>query len=197
MHRKVLIILNFSLLLLLFSGCSFLPKQSDKTELLIENFAKYQNFKLEGVASINYKQFVFRKMIFMERDEKIISINMLDSGVMGMNPAPFASVNIDSVITVSMFGKTETLPFSNQRITAYLTTTFILENAKSISENLEYKRDNICINWNDKMQITQINSQKIIVKMEYDINGNPAKINIYYQNKLVIEITIDKFENRK
>ena len=194
MRKKILVILNLSLLLIIFSGCSFLPQPSNKTELLINNVKIYSNFKLEGVANINYKQFVFRKMIFMERDEKQISLNLLDSGVLGMNPTPFASVKIDSIITATLFGKTEKLPFSNQKISEYLSTDFILENSKEISKNLEYKRDNICLKWNEKMQIIQISSPKIMIQMEYDFVGNPEKNYIYYQDELVMEIMIDKFE---
>ena len=59
-------------------------------------------------------------------------------------------------------------------------------------ETLIYQTEQVHICWNEEMQVIRISSQDILAKMNYDFKGDLAKLDIYYQEELVLEIIVDE-----
>ncbi len=192
MQNKIKFLLNLVLLLVILTGCATLPKPVNKRDLLLKNTNKWSNFSLEGIANINYKQLTFRKMILIKKNNDSFLANIIDSGVMGMNPTPFASIKIDSSLTVSMMGNSQKIPISSQLISSYFNSDFVMKHQNEIIKNLEYQTEQVSIYWNEEMQVIRISSQDILAKMNYDFKGDLAKLDIYYQEELVLEIIVDE-----
>lgn len=191
MQKKIKQLSIFFLILLVF-GCSFLPKPAEKEILLWDNINKFRNFHLEGIASINYKQFVFRKTLVMDNSENMFSALLLGGGITGMGAAPFAKIEITDEVKIEIMGQKQKAPFTIEKFSELIDWKKLKKHSSEICKTGEYKIKNTIIYWSEQMQITKIENPEIICELNYDLNGNLDNLEISLKKEKVLEIAVDK-----
>ena len=190
----------FLLLILLFfvSSCSFLPKPAEynKEKLLYEHLQFWENIRIDGIIEANYKSFVFRKDITIKKNNSAFRIDIYDSGIFGMQPAPFISVYYDSVLIIrtpdqqiNQFNQGNKEEF-DLSILFELSDLLIMKDEIIKHQELNYK--DVIIIFSDDMNISEIlsnnNSTKILFNYLQDLNS----ITFYKEKMEIINIQIDK-----
>ncbi len=193
---------SFILFFILFVfGCSFNKSVDDsqKEKLLLQNLQKWQSFKADGIIEANYKSFVFRKNIHLDKASSNIKITIFDSGIFGMKPEPFISVKIDSLISI----KTQTEPEKIYNINEFPGLNFILNPTSFI----QYKNEiitnkklqlskGIKITFSEMMQLKKIFIPNNSWEVKFFYQDDLSSIELYEKNELLAKIEIDKIERK-
>ncbi|MCF7793480.1 MAG: hypothetical protein K9N09_06995 [Candidatus Cloacimonetes bacterium] len=187
----------FLFFVLFVLGCSF-NKSIDhpqKEKLLIQNLQKWQNFKADGIIEANYKNFVFRKNIHIDKAHSNMKITVFDSGIFGLKPEPFISLEIDSLISI----KSQSEPEKNYQIADFPGLNFILDSNSLI----QYKNEIITneklqlsngtkITFSEIMQLKKINIPSNSWEIDFFYHEDLSSIEVYEKNQLLAKIEIDR-----
>lgn len=193
--------LLFLIFLLLFTSCSIISQLSreQKEELLAENLAKLSGFKLEGLIEVNYKAFSFRKNIIIKKNDPQLRLDIFEAGLLGLAPAPFMSVFLDSSLVLKLPGNDEITEIPAKKLQAELHLINYLRNTQQL---LQFKTDiinnnhllleTISISFSERMQISEIShtEKDIMIKLLYD--EELSEIFLYNKGKVAAHILIDK-----
>lgn len=102
---KKLIIL--ALLILLVFGCSTIKELShkDKEDLVRANLAYLNKFKSEGVLEVSLKGLSLKKEFVLKKNQNSLRLDVLDSGIFGLLPSPFATLYAKDEIIITNYNK--------------------------------------------------------------------------------------------
>lgn len=194
---KKLIFSFFLISFFLYSGCSWNKAvvQETKEDLLIQHLQKWQNFRAEGIIEANYRSLVFRKNIYLQKSQDKIEVVIFDSGIFGLKPEPFASVTIDTLISVSLPGDTRQIyrPEEFPELKYILDTNLLLQFKNEILKNNELQLSKaIDLRFSRQMQIEKITSEDNARNIRFFYQDDLSTIEVYEKNQLLLKIEIDK-----
>jgi len=191
-----------SSLILIFAGCSY-NVQLDRTEkqtLLRKHLAEWQEFTADGILEANFKNFAFRKNINIKKKPDRWKITIFDSGIFGMKPQPFLTLEIDSLISIQ--SQTESADIFRPQ------NPILLKIINDPSQLLEYEQEiiskemiivseTIQISFSPDMKITTIEVLPDGQRLEFDFQDKLKSILIYEDSDLIAKIQIDKITHKK
>jgi hypothetical protein len=194
---------NLLILILLFliASCSIISQlsQDQKEKLLTENLGKLSKFKLEGLIEVNYKAFSFRKNIIIKKNGNILRLDIFDSGLMGLAPAPFMSAYLDTSLVLKLPGNEELSEISAEKLQKEL---HLLDYIRNIEQLLQFKADIISDNhlqlesinifFSEAMQIREISQAEKDYKIELIYDEELSEIFFSHKGKIAAHILIDK-----
>ena len=190
---------KFFLLLLLslfITSCAFLlkPAETDKEKLLYENLQFWENIRIDGIIEANYKSFVFRKDITIKKNSSAFRIDIYDSGIFGMQPAPFISAYYDSVLTIrTPDQKIEHISIEDEN---YFSLLFNLNDLYVLKDDIfKHKRlflENLMINFSNDMKISKISTNNDSTILSFNYLQDLDSITFQKEEKEIIKIQIDK-----
>ena len=167
--------------------------------MLQNNLKKWENFRLDGIVELIYKQFSFRKNIVVRKNSAAFRFDIFDAGIMGLHPTPFISAYIDSFVVLRLPNQKTPLKmeFSDQnKEVAFLNFLKSYETIfacrKEILQNGKAAFGNSVFYFSPEMEIVKIVSADFTVNFVYDNSQNPLRITLFSENKKIAEIQIDK-----
>lgn len=162
----ILIIITF-----LLSACSVNDlSYNDKIILLDKNFKKLNEFRAEGVADFRSQQLSLKKDFIIRKNSDCLRIDVLDSGILGLMPAPFASAYFGDEIYITNYNKNFFEPLFKSE--TKLDSLFNFENIKPemkieiIKKHKLYIKD-FCFIFDKSFKVKQINNKNINIKIKY------------------------------
>ncbi|MDP8267927.1 MAG: hypothetical protein P9L97_04285 [Candidatus Tenebribacter davisii] len=199
LRRSFLLIIS----LLFISNCTFFLKltETNKEKLLFENLKFWDNIRIDGIIEANYKSFVFRKNIALKKNNYALRMDIYDSGIFGMQPAPFISAYYDSVLTIRTPDQQidQLNPENNERID--LSILFQLSDLFTIKDEIiKYQKviiNGVVIIFSDDMRISEIHDNKTSAKIIFHYQQNLDSITFQKEKKEIINIQIDKITHLK
>jgi hypothetical protein len=157
----------------------------------------WHNFRLDGVASINFSGFNLYKNITMTNNQDSLKIVLYESGIFGSSPKPFAQLAItDSVALQLPFGMViDNKTLQNISHDKLLANMIAPSDYQEIIENGKLIKEKTVISFNEQMQISEIfyGISEFKLNIEYDLENKPVVISGYDKKKLLFQIEIDKF----
>ena len=199
LRRSFLLIIS----LLFISNCTFFLKltETNKEKLLFENLKFWDNIRIDGIIEANYKSFVFRKNIALKKNNYALRMDIYDSGIFGMQPAPFISAYYDSVLTIRTPDQQidQLNSENNERID--LSVLFQLSDLFTIKDEIiKYQKvtiNGVVIIFSDDMRISEIHDDKTSAKIIFYYQQNLDSITFQKEKKEIINIQIDKITHLK
>lgn len=187
----------FSLLIpfLFLISCSSLSNSYEKDVMLKKHLLKWEDFRLNGIIELNYKQFAFRKNIFIRKEMQKVNLKIFDGGIFGMNAKPFLSAQMDSMLWVTnSTGDKTAYDISNLDGLKFLQNPQLIHSYKNdiIYEQLAIIENNIFIHFSDKMEITKIEQQDSNYEIEFVYNPELSQIIVTESKKVLLKIDVDK-----
>jgi hypothetical protein len=179
-------------------GCAILPEvdKQEKEKLLLEHLQSWETIRIDGIIEANYKSFAFRKNIAIRKNKEILKTDIYDTGLFGMNPEPFLSVNIDSLIWIKFQAQTEPTIYKIEQFPEFellLDPLKLVKYTDKIISNNELLLSNVLyIKFSDKMQIIQINHVVYPQSIKFEYQDELVEITFYIENKEIANIQIDK-----
>ena len=195
--------LLFSIVFIILAGCATLPKvdQQEKEKLLLEHLQSWETIRIDGIIEANYKSFAFRKNITIRKNEEILKIDIYDTGIFGIKPKPFLSVNIDSLIWIKSQAETEPRISKIEKFPEFellLDPLKLVKYTDEIVSNNELLLSNVLyIKFSDKMQIIQIDRVVYPQSIKFEYQDELLEIIFYMEDKEIANIQIDKITYKK
>ena len=184
------------ILLLFVTSCAFLlkPVEKDKEKLLITHLKFWENIRIDGIIEANYKSFVFRKNITIKKNSSAFRIDIYDSGIFGMQPAPFISAYYDSVLTIrTPDQEIEHISIEDEN---YFSLLFNLNDLYVLKDDIfKHKRlflENLMINFSNDMKISKISTNNDSTSVLFNYLSDLDSIVFQKEEKEIINIQIDK-----
>ncbi len=205
MKNKSFLYICLLLLLLLITACT--PKATGlgikhpkKLLLAHDELSRWQSFKMEGLAEVQFKMFVFRKNFVVSKNKEAMRFDMLDSGVFGMG-ASNISVYMDSTMQIyGLWGRNSLEIEAPDLLQSMYQWTNNLEiddldpYLNDILEKNEFTKDGVRFVFNEQMRLKlfTIDELSIRVDLNYDFGANLSEINVYLSNLKICNLRIDK-----
>ena len=180
------------LFLLFFAGCSFFLPNGDHSleNKYILELDKWNTFQMEGVAEIYQDELVLRKYFKAQKNPQALRIDLIESGLLGIHPTPFASIYADTSLTMrtppDYTIKTNNLNFP-------IDLNYLKMFSKTISINKIYQDSLFSLQFTNEMFLKCIETEGFHLDLEYNQN-TLAKIIIFNKNKKLAKLTIDKIQ---
>jgi hypothetical protein len=195
--------LFFSIIFIILAGCATFPKvdKQEKEKLLLEHLQSWETIRIDGIIEANYKSFAFRKNITIRKNEEILKIDIYDTGIFGIKPKPFLSVNIDSLIWIKSQAETEPRISKIEKFPEFellLDPLKLVKYTDEIVSNNELLLSNVLyIKFSDKMQIIQIDRVVYPQSIKFEYQDELLEIIFYMEDKEIANIQIDKITYKK
>lgn len=185
---------------LLLVSCATIPNFYEQELMLQNNLTKWEEFKLNGIVELNYKQFAFRKNIYINKKQQNIDLKVFDGGIFGMAPKPFLTAKMDSILWVSQQGG-ELKPFQIPifpGIEFLQNPNLLLSYKDDIIKNGEILIDNkTFIQFSKNMVITNIENIDYSYKLSLKYNPELSQIIITENKKVLLKIDVDKISYKR
>jgi hypothetical protein len=183
----------YLLFLLLLSSCSSYRKDLiNKETLLVEEIEKWNQFRIDGIIELNYKEFVFRKQFIAQKNYDAFRIDVIDGGLLAFNPTPFFSLYADTLVYSKKFPDYKlditSLPdsFNDLDLKKIIGNTYQLARTKQMEKN------GFMLIFDSDMKINYLKSEDLQIEFIYHYLRNIEKIQVKKQNKLIATLHIDK-----
>ena len=185
------------LLIVFLAGCATFPKanKQEKEKLLLEHLQSWETIRIDGIIEANYKSFAFRKNITIQKNKKILKIDIYDTGLFGIRPTPFISAFFDSILVLEMPDQPEPdiiYPKDLPDISSFLHPVKLFEHKKQIIKDHEFHSENVEITFSEKMQITKIEDKDTSFRIEFEYQNELEEISFFKEDKEIANIQIDK-----
>jgi hypothetical protein len=186
------------LIIFIISGCAVsthLPT-SQKEQLLQQHLQNWNAFRADGIVTLNYQNFAFRKNINIQKSANQIKITIYDSGIFGMKPQPFLKVKIDSLIQIESItsDQPEIIPSNKVPAIEYLLNPFQLLKSKKdiLQKQFLILNEQTRITFSDDMEISIIegSDKNFIISFVYE--NDLSEIEVIKDNEELVKIEIDK-----
>ena len=178
------------------AGCATLPKVDQQEKLLLEHLQSWETIRIDGIIEANYKSFAFRKKITIRKNKEILQIDIYDTGLLGMKPEPFLSVNIDSLIWIKSQAETEPTTYKIEQFPEFellLDPSKLIKYSNEIISNNELLLSNVLyIKFSEEMQIIQIDHVVYPQSIKFKYQNELVEIIFYKEDKEIANIQIDK-----
>ncbi len=205
---KILLKISLFVIVLFLWSCASLSidDYSKKEKLLLEHLESWENFRIDGIIESNYKSFSFRKNISIRKNERAFRIDIYDSGIMGMHPTPFITVYMDTTIVLRMPFQTEESKFDSllekeklPDFSKIFDVQKLINNKEKIVPSQSYETDDCSLIFSEKMLLEKIvfTNQNFYINLEYSRNNEFSDISIFYGEKNISNIQIDKISHQK
>ncbi len=193
------------ILVLLLSACATVKPQDDSARLRAE-LKKWENFSFDGIVQVNYTGFSLRKMFVISKTQTEARFDIIDGGVMGLNPKPLVSAYIGDYLAVESpyFPQLEKLMRSSKvsplslkslantdSLLALYQDTIIRERKLSLANTELLFSPNLQLE-----KITDLKS-KAEVAITYTSKGDPDKVMIRLDDKTSLELMVDRISYGK
>ncbi len=190
----------FLLLTLLFfvTSCSILlkPSENDKEKLLFEHLQFWENIRINGIIEANYKSFVFRKDITIKKNNSTFRIDIYDSGIFGMQPAPFITVYYDSVLTIrTPDQQIKQLSYEDKErfnLSILFELSNLLTNKDEIIKHQKLDYKDVIIIFSDDMKISEIRNNTNSTALSFNYLQDLDSVTFQKEEREIINIQIDK-----
>ena len=205
--RIIWIIFASILLALFLTSCAlFVPREIPKEKLLLTHLQGWEIFQLDGIAEISVSQFRLRKNIFVIKTPEALNISLFDSGLFGLRPTPFLSIEIDSLVSLNLPAgieqMMEDIPTESDFVTVKKINDLI-ETLKSSKRNIvrdgRIEMNKVVFVFNDKMQIDYLQYREddndIKVQFQYRRDDVIDRINFFIDNDRFLEIIVDNVKH--
>ena len=193
--------LYFLIFLAFVFSCSINNRIRNKNQLLKSEILRWQNYRIDGIAEINYKSFRFRKDIQILKNEKSLRITLFDSGIFGLSPSPFFNLYADStIVTTTFMGKKSDYSRLNKNInlSSFLTIDLSRKNIEDIINIGKLHRGQSTIFFNQEMRITKIKLGCYNVEVDFNYSSEKLiSIKFKKDNKNIGNIRIDRITSKK
>jgi hypothetical protein len=201
--QRTLILMVLITIMLLVSSCAA-NKMKVSPQVQVENeINKWQSFHMEGMAEVNVSSFAIRKYFICQKYTHSLQFDMVDTGLLGAEPAPLVTIKVDSLLTIDspyheviqrMFAK---IGMKQMNLSPYLDfkTLFkdkipgIVSTQQTIIGNYEFK-------FNKKMQLIQILSQDKNQNITVQYRKNQPNLIVADIKKLAkVRMQVEQFVN--
>ncbi len=195
--------LLFSTVFIILAGCATFPKvdKQEKEKLLLEHLQSWETIHIDGIIEANYKSFAFRKNIAIRKNKELLKTDIYDTGLFGMKPEPFLSVNIDSLIWIRFQAQTEPTTYKIEQFSEFellLDPLKLIKYSSEIISNNQLLLSNVMyIEFSDKMQIIQIDHVVYPQSIKFEYQDELVEIIFYMEDKEIANIQIDKITYKK
>ncbi len=193
--------LFFLIILVSLFSCSFNKRIENKEQLLRTEMLRWQNFKIDGIAEINYKSLRFRKDIQILKNTGSLRITLFDSGIFGLIPSPYFNLYADSSqVTIKFMGKKSDYSFLNKKIdfSSFLSLRLSKKNIEEIINSGKLSLKKSTIFFNRKMRITRIKLDGYNAEVDFIYSSQKLNsIKFRKDNKNVGNIRIDRITIKK
>lgn len=204
MKRNLLFLLL--VLLVLLTSCvskkaAVAIKYPKKVLLASDELQRWQSFKMEGIAEVQFKMFTFRKNFVLSKNKEALRFDLLDSGIFG-----FASSNISIYVDSDMqvygylgkkFIEIDDLPEGLRDVYTWFNNADIDDFQPyydDLFENNSFDKDGTSFAFTNKMRLKEINnaSNDLRVNIDYDYGDNISNLAIMLKNVKICDLKIDK-----
>ncbi len=201
--QRTLISATIFVCMILLSSCALNNTKISPQVQLENEINKWQSFHMEGMAEISISSFVIRKYFICQKYTHSVQFDLVNSGLLGAEPAPFVSIKVDSLLTIespyrdmiqSMFNRSG---FKQSNLSHYLDFKTVLKDkmpeivstGKTTIGTFEFR-------FFKNMQLSQIISQdkKQNIMIQYR-NNEPSVINIEINKLGNIRMQVEQFVN--
>ena len=177
----------FLLFYLLVVSCSILPQLSrnEKELLLKRNLSEWNEIRLDGVITLNFEQYTFRKDFVIKKNNLSARIDVIDK--------PFFSAYLDSLLYFRLPNQTN-IQVQEINSSNFINFSELINYKDQIIRNYKIEKDDIKYYFSKSFQITQISnySKQFSVFFIYDHLDKLTEILIQIKNKQVAHLEIDK-----
>jgi hypothetical protein len=189
--------------MVLISSCAINKAKQTPREQLEKELNKWQSFHMEGLAEINISSFVVRKYFICQKNSNFLQFDLVNSGLMGAEPAPLVSVKIDSLLTIdspyqemvqAMFNR---MGLRHMNLKQYLDFNMMFKDKiPEIMNTGQTSIGNFEIKFDKNMQLKQIISKdhKQNITFQYR-NGEPTQIIANITKLAKINLQVEQFVN--
>jgi hypothetical protein len=197
-------ILSYYILILLFltvSSCSYIShiSHNEKEIMLQNNLNKWKTFRLDGIIEVNHKVFSFRKNLVLKKTDNRFRLDVFDSGVLGLSPAPFLSAYYDSLLILRLPGNSDLVETATEKLQEdfpylkyFLNTDILLEHKAIILEKNQLQLNDITLYFSENMEIIKIEHVEKNQSLQIEYDNDPVEIIFFSKDKPIVDIIIDK-----
>ncbi|HPK41078.1 MAG TPA: hypothetical protein PKZ69_05595 [Candidatus Cloacimonadota bacterium] len=204
MKRNLLFLLL--VLLVLLTSCvskkaAVAIKYPKKVLLASDELQRWQSFKMEGIAEVQFKMFTFRKNFVLSKNKEALRFDLLDSGIFGFASSNI-SIYVDSDTQVygylgKKFIEIDDLPESLRDVYTWFNNADIDDFQPyydDLFENNSFDKDGTSFAFTNKMRLKEINnaSNDLRVNIDYDYGDNISNLAIMLKNVKICDLKIDK-----
>ncbi len=190
------------LIALILAGCATSQKPIEAEEALVQHAKMWEQFRIDGIIEMNYRQFVFRKNIVIRKSGERFRIDIFDTGIFGASPTPFLTIyREDEILVRDSDGTRIADPATDSLYISWvgqlsMLSDVIQSNYHEILYNWEFEKNNFRykFHWNYLLEsITSLDGNN---RLEFDYTKNDQLERIRYRENgaVVIDIMIDKID---
>ena len=179
-------------LIITFFGCVTITSHKERGKLLEKNIRVWENFRLEGIVEINYKNLQFRNNIIIINSPEEFKMDVFKNGIFGLSGKKILKIRLsdDENISAGLINiessKLNTLKqFLDFKEIVLANKSEILEKRKTVVEGNQLFFDEF-------YQIEKIINRDGEVHFTYN-STSLSKIEVTIKNKVVAIIYIDSF----
>jgi hypothetical protein len=189
------------LLLILVCFSNILAAKSKAEKQLQTNITQWAAFQAEGSILVNYPPYAIRKFFVFARDASAARLDILDSGLIGFNPAPMVTLYLQDKIILSAPGIKELqgidpnwyIPAGTTQKLLALTDSLFAHSAEILAKR-QAVINGITLSFDKKYRLSALlyPQYKVSAKVEYTRKNKPSKLSFYYHGKETAILNIDK-----
>ncbi len=199
MTRKIVFFAALALLALILAGCASLGRPSPEARLRSE-LQRWQNFSAAGVVQASHSGLALRKMFVLAKTPGAVRLDVLDGGVLGINPEPLVSLYLGDYLAV----KAPVMPamenvfldgiqFGNPLGTLANPDSLIARYGAAIIRDRKLTIDKTVLTFNDAYQLTVIQETgtPFRIDVSYNRKGDPDQVKVVADAKTSVELFVD------
>jgi Asp-tRNA(Asn)/Glu-tRNA(Gln) amidotransferase C subunit len=199
---KLIKLLVFIIVGLFLSSCAISSAFSNpnKAKLLYREFKRWQEFQMEGIAELQYKEFSIRKSFVFSKNREALRFDVLDGGLFGLSGGTL-SIYADSTGLLDAIVMNQELSMDNpqsiNQLFKYLNSIELSDIEpllKDIDSKNEFTKDKVKFVFNNQMRLIQISSEDLGLRVDisYTFSNEIKEISIYLSNLKICNLRIDK-----
>ena len=199
MAQKIALVILIATIL---AGCATSQKPIEAEEALFQHAKSWEQFRIDGVIEMNYRQLSFRKDIVIRKSAQRFRIDIFDTGLFGVQPTPFLTIyREDEILIRDNDGVREADPVSDSLYIAWvgqlsMLSDVIQSNYHKILYNWEFEKNNLRYKFQWNYLLESIASLDGGNRLEFSYTNSDQLSGIRYRENgvTVIDIVIDKID---
>lgn len=191
------------LIMLCMSPALFARSRAEKQ--LSANLAQWEQFRWQGMAQIIHDPLTLRKNYTLAKTNEAVRLDIMDSGVLGLNAQPLAVIYIKDRIVVEapiirqLQGIDLNWFVTPDKFKPFFTMSdTLLSHSAAIIANHKLTLNDISYSFDKKYRLTGISVPKLTASavITYDRKSRPDKISFNYRGREAAILTIDERDTR-
>jgi len=183
-----------------------LTAKTSKAALLKNNLKQWEQFRWEGIIQVESSAFSMRKNFVMVKNKEEMRIDVLDSGVMGLQAKPLATIYVkDKIIleapTIKQLAGVDPNWFVPKGAVANLInfTDSLLAKSEEIISKRKIEMASTSFVFDKKMRLSALKNQDVGMEIlvNYNRRNQPTKVIIRHHDTKMAELQINeqKYDN--